>query len=141
MDPLVSVIIPVYNEEVYLSKAIESVLNQTYKNLECIVLNNFSTDGSNEIAKKYEKLDGRIKTYNNTKFLSQIQNHNEAVRKISDRSKYCKMVFADDFIFKECIERMVEIAESDPTIGLVSSYSVKRLGSCKYWSSNRKKCL
>jgi glycosyltransferase involved in cell wall biosynthesis len=125
MDPLVSIVMPVFNEEKYLSDSIESVLNQSYKNFECIILDNCSKDASYEIAKKYEKIDGRIRIYKNTSFLGQIQNHNEAVRKISNNSKYCKMVFGDDYIFKECLERMVEIAESDPTIGLVSSYALR----------------
>ena len=125
MNPFVSIVIPVYNEEKYLSKSIESVLNQTSCDFECIILNNCSTDASYDIAKKYEKLDNRIKVYSNSVFLSQAQNLNEVLRKISNSSKYCKIVLADDFIFKECIEKMVEIAESDETIGLVGSYALR----------------
>ncbi len=62
MNTLVTVIIAVYNGEKYLSECIESVLNQTYKNLEIILVNDGSTDGSAEIIKKYEEKDRRIIT-------------------------------------------------------------------------------
>jgi len=54
-DELVSVVIPVYNSEKFLSESIESVLNQTYKNLEIIAVDDGSTDSSPEILKKYSK--------------------------------------------------------------------------------------
>jgi len=58
--PLVSVIIPVYNVEDYLSECIESVLNQSYQNLEVIVINDGSTDNSGDIIDKYRDSDERI---------------------------------------------------------------------------------
>lgn len=56
----VSIIIPIYNTEDYLEKCLKSVLNQTYKNLEIILINDGSSDNSAEIAKKYEKIDRRV---------------------------------------------------------------------------------
>ena len=53
--PLVSVIVPIYNVENYLKKCIDSILCQTYSNLEIILVNDGSTDNSYEIAKKFEK--------------------------------------------------------------------------------------
>lgn len=58
--PLVSIIVPVYNAERYLSEAIESVLNQTYTNFELILINDRSTDNSQEICGKYAEKDNRI---------------------------------------------------------------------------------
>jgi len=124
-SPFVSIVIPVYNEEKYLSKCIESVLSQTYTNWECIIVNNCSTDSSFEIAKNYEKRDSRIRVLNNINFLNQLQNMNGALKNISHASKYCKMVLGDDFLFPECIEKMVEVAESDPSVGIVSSYRLE----------------
>ena len=60
-QPLVSVVIPLYNQERYFDACIRSVCNQTYKNLEIIVINDGSTDGSHEIACKWAALDHRIK--------------------------------------------------------------------------------
>ena len=127
-QPLVSVITPVYNSEKYLIDCIESVLSQTYDNWEYVIVNNCSTDNSPEIAKSYAEKDRRIRILHNTKFLEMIKNWNHAVNQISPQSKYCKIVHADDWLFPDCIERMVNIAELQPSIGLVGSYVLK--GDC-----------
>ncbi|MGL6105767.1 glycosyltransferase family 2 protein [Romboutsia sp.] len=57
----ISVIVPVYNVEKYLERCLNSLLNQTYKNLEIILINDGSTDSSEEIRKKYSKQDEKIK--------------------------------------------------------------------------------
>lgn len=120
--PLVSVVTPVYNCEKYLAECIESVLAQTYTNWEYIIVNNCSTDRTLEIAQKYAEKDKRIKIHNNTRFLNIVQNHNHALTLILDESKYCKIVHADDWLFAECLEKMVEIAEKYPSVGIVGSY-------------------
>ena len=63
----VSIILPVYNGEKYLALAIESILQQTYSNFELIIIDDCSTDKSNQIAKSYMKIDSRIKVYKNKK--------------------------------------------------------------------------
>lgn len=68
--PLISIILPVYNGEQYLEEAIESCLNQDYKNLELIIVNDCSTDESLSIADKYKKKDARIKIFLNEENLS-----------------------------------------------------------------------
>ena len=60
----ISIITPVYNVEKYLEKNIESILEQTFKDYEFIIVNDGSTDTSGEIAEKYEKKDNRIKVIN-----------------------------------------------------------------------------
>ena len=62
-QPLISVIIPVYGVEKYISQCLESVINQTYKNLEIIVVNDGTKDRSAEIAKEYAAKDSRMKVY------------------------------------------------------------------------------
>src|SRR6185437_3911712 len=62
--PLVSVIIPCYNAEKYIGQAIESILNQTYKNFEIIIINDGSTDQSADIINNYILLDNSIQLYN-----------------------------------------------------------------------------
>ncbi len=61
MDPLISIILPIYNTASYLSKCIESLLNQTYRNLEIICIDDGSADGSEIILDKYAEIDSRIK--------------------------------------------------------------------------------
>ena len=122
-QPFVSVVTPVYNGEEFLAECIESILRQTYTNWEYIVVNNRSTDRSLEIASDYAKKDDRIRVHSNSEFVGVIENHNIAFRLVSAESKYCKVVSADDWIFPDCLLRMVECAEANPTVGLVGSYS------------------
>ena len=124
-QPLVTVITPIYNSAEYLAECIESVLRQTYQNWEYILVDNCSTDGSDRIAADYAARDQRLRLIRNTQFLSQVRNFNSALRHISPESRYCKMVQSDDWIFPECLERMVTIAESDPSVGIVGSYFIR----------------
>jgi glycosyltransferase involved in cell wall biosynthesis len=130
-QPLVSVVTPVYNMEKYLPECIESVLRQTYANIEYIIVNNCSTDRSLEIALKYAEKDPRIRVHSNDRFVEVMVNHNIAFSLISPAAKYCKVVSADDFIFPDCIIRMVEVAEANPSVGIVGSYQL--CGSCVRW--------
>ena len=123
-EPLVTVLTPVYNGEAFLKNCIESVLTQTYQNYEYIIINNCSTDRTLEIAQEYAKKDNRIRVQDNTAFVGVIENHNLAFELMSPLSKYCKVVSADDFIFPECIARMVQLAEENPSVGLVGSYQL-----------------
>jgi glycosyltransferase involved in cell wall biosynthesis len=121
-QPFVSVVTPVYNGESYLAECIESVLSQTHSRFEYIIANNCSTDGSLEIARSYAKKDGRVRIRENETHLGQVDNINQALRDISPESRYCKVVFADDWLYPECIERMVMMGEMHPSVGIVSSY-------------------
>lgn len=121
-EPFVSIVTPLFNTEKYLAECIESVLSQTYKNWEYIIVDNCSTDESSKIAESYAHKDNRIKVHHNEKFLNIIPNWNHAIYQISPQSKYCKVVHADDWLFPECIDRMVEVAEKNASIGIVGSY-------------------
>jgi glycosyltransferase involved in cell wall biosynthesis len=121
-QPLVSVVTPVYNAEPYLAECIESILAQTYENWEYVIVNNCSTDHSLEIAQHYAQQDARIRIHDNKDFLNQMQNWNHAMRQISPESRYCKVVHADDWLFPECVSRMVEVTEASPSVGIVGAY-------------------
>ena len=123
-QPLVSVLTPVYNGAQYLRECIESVLAQTYTNWEYTILNNCSTDGTQAIAEEYAKQDKRVRVHRNDSLLGIIVNHNRAFRLISPHSKYCKVVSADDWLFPECLTKMVSLAEANPSVGLVASYQL-----------------
>jgi glycosyltransferase involved in cell wall biosynthesis len=123
-SPLVSVLVPVYNCETYLRECLESVLRQTYRNWECIVVNNCSTDKTLAIAEEFAARDARVKVYTNTEFVRVIRNHNNAFERMSPESKYCKLVQADDWIYPECLEKMVALAEAHPRVGLVGAYGL-----------------
>ena len=106
--PLVSVVTPFYNTAPYLAQCIESVLAQTYPHFEYILMDNCSTDGSAEIAETYARRDSRIRLIRCSEFLSQLANYNRALTQISDESEYCKIVQADDWIFPNCLQLMVQ---------------------------------
>lgn len=124
-EPLVSVVTPFYNTERYLEACIESVLAQTYRNFEFILVDNCSTDESSAIAQSHAKKDPRIRFLTNSRFLTQVQNYNAALEQISPESHYTKIVQADDLIYPNCLEEMVRVAETDSRVGLVSSFTLK----------------
>jgi glycosyltransferase involved in cell wall biosynthesis len=125
---LVSIVTPVYNNADNFAECIESIQAQTYQNWKLIIVNNCSTDGSAEIAQQYAAKDSRIRVHNNERFLRAIPNHNFALRQIAPESKYCKIVFADDWIFPNCLEQMVAVAEEHPSVGIVGAYGLEECG-------------
>jgi glycosyltransferase involved in cell wall biosynthesis len=125
-QPLISVVTPFYNTRDYLAECIESVLRQTYTNWEYVLVDNCSTDGSSEIAKQYAALyPDKIRLIHTESFLSQVQNYNFALSQISPEGKYCKVVQADDWIFADCLQNMVELAEAHPKVGIVAAYELE----------------
>jgi glycosyltransferase involved in cell wall biosynthesis len=120
--PVVSVVTPVYNGERYLTECIESVLRQTYPHWEYLLFDNVSTDSTPAIVDRHAAADGRIRVTHATEFVDATPNQNRAVRAIDPRSRYLKILHADDWLYPECLERMVGLADSNPTVGLVSSF-------------------
>ena len=119
MNKKVSIIVPVYNAEKYLVRSLNSILNQTYKNLEIIIIDDCSTDNSKKIIKEYALKDNRI-----IPFYSEINQGVSKSRNIglsTFSGDYVVFVDADDFMVKDCIEIMVNAAyEYDSDI--VDSY-------------------
>ncbi len=123
--PLVSIVVPTYNEAAFLAECLDSIVAQTYDNWNCTIVNNCSTDDSAEIARQYVARDSRIRLYENPQFLRAVPNYNVALRQISPDSTYCKIVFADDWIFPECLQRMVAVADESPSVGIVGAYGLQ----------------
>ncbi len=121
-ESLVSVVVPVYNGEKYLDNCLESILNQTYKNWECIINNNCSVDNTLNIANKYADLDNRFHVFTNSVFVRMTDNWNLGCSKINKSARYLKVLSADDLLFPESFEKMVDIMEKNPTVGICSSY-------------------
>lgn len=122
--PVVSVVTPFYNTAPYLRECIESVLAQSFRDFEFLLVNNKSTDGSDRIAAEYAARDPRIRLLHNADFVGQIENYNGAVARISPHSRYVKVVQADDWIFPDCLARMVAVADAHPSVALVGSYYI-----------------
>lgn len=102
-EDLVSIIIPVYNVLPYLENCLNSVLNQTYKNIEVILIDDGSTDGSGEICDKYASQDDRIIVFHQkNKGQSVARNVGLELAK----GKYVSFVDSDDYINKKMIEKL-----------------------------------
>lgn len=116
--PLVSVIIPCFNYAHFLPEALESILNQTYKNWECIVVNDGSTDDTRKVTQSYTKKDERFKYfYQSNKGVSVARNR--GIKKC--RGKYIQLLDADDFIAPEKIKNQLKCFNANPSIDIVYS--------------------
>ena len=118
MQPKVSVIIPVYNVEKYLSKAIESVISQTLKDIEIILIDDGSTDKSYSIIQSYATKDNRIRVLKQ-KNSGQSSARNKGIE--LSRGKYLYFIDSDDFIDNDYIEHLVNTAEKENADVVVNS--------------------
>ncbi len=105
---LISVIIPVYNGEKYIARCLESVIGQTYQKLEIIVINDGSTDETEDIIERFAKTDDRIYS-----FVQSNQGQSVAREKgvRLSRGEYISFVDADDYVAPCFIERLLEIGD------------------------------
>lgn len=110
MSKLVSIILPVYNGQKYIRESIESIINQTYKNWELLILDDCSLDDTPNIVNEYVLKDERIKYYKNEKNLKLPRNLNKGFS--LSKGEYLTWT-SDDNIYKpEAIEKMVNILET-----------------------------
>jgi glycosyltransferase involved in cell wall biosynthesis len=123
-DPHVSVVTPVYNGADYLEECVESILAQTYSSWDYSIVDNASTDDTPEIASRYAARDSRIRHVRFDEFVDVTANYNRALDAAAAESAFCKVVGADDWLFPECLERMVAAASVSETIGMVSAYQL-----------------
>jgi len=115
--PSVSVCIPVYRGEQFLAETIRSVLDQTYRDFELVILDNASPDDSGRIARSFG--DHRIRIETNASTLPQPENWREAVRLC--RAPLIKLVCADDLLHPRCLEYQVGPMEADPGLAVVAA--------------------
>lgn len=105
-QPLVSVLMTVYNREHFICEAVESVLASTYTNFELIITDDGSTDQSVSVAREYEAQDNRIHVYQNEKNLGDYPNRNKAAGLA--KGEYIMFVDSDDKINTDGIERCIK---------------------------------
>src|SRR6516225_5012596 len=116
--PKVSICLPVYNGEDYLSQAIESALGQTYSDFELLIADDASIDSSLEIVRKYAKQDARIVYWQNDTNKGLFGNYNETLNRAS--GEYIKPFAQDDFFEANILERMLASFGADPEVVLVA---------------------
>jgi len=116
--PTVSVVMSVFNGERFVAEAIESILNQTFRDFEFIIVNDGSTDGSADILARYQEADVRIILHHHTN-QGQVPSLNIACGLA--RGRYLARIDADDIALPERFERQVAYLEQNPPVALVGS--------------------
>lgn len=119
-NPLVSVIMPVFNGERFLSEAILSILNQSYSNLELIIINDGSVDKSEDIIFKYKKKDKRIKYFKNKRNLGISRSLNKAIGLAT--GKYIARMDCDDVSLPERINKEVIVMERNKNVAICGTW-------------------
>src|SRR5699024_2208596 len=131
LDIAVTIIMPVYNVELYLKRSIESIINQSFFNWELIIVNDGSTDNSPKIIDMYKKMDNRINI---------IQQKNQgagvARQKALEKAqgKYICFVDPDDYLEETALSSNYKIAEKHATDIIVNGYAeINETGSKNYY--------
>ena len=120
--PKISVIMPTYNSESFLRESIDSILNQTFKDFELIVIDDCSTDSSLKIIKEYKRKDNRIFFLKNDKNLGHNKTRNKGL-KIA-KGKYIAILDSDDISLEKRLEIQYAYLEKNPHIFLVGSSAI-----------------
>lgn len=116
-QPLVSVCIPAYNNAGYIKDTIESILGQTYQNIELIIVDDNSKDDTLKIVQSIE--DKRVKVYHNDENLGMVGNWNKCLSLAT--GDYIKLICADDMVDQNAIEIEAKAMMENPTANLVES--------------------
>ena len=120
MDPLISVIVPIYNVEAYLDKCISSIMTQTYTNLEILLVDDGSTDRSSEMCDAYACIDSRIKV------IHKVNGGQSSARNVALEvccGKYISFVDGDDWIEADMYSVLVEQLEKlDADLAICGRY-------------------
>lgn len=140
--PLVSVVMPIHNAERFLAEAIESVLGQTYRELELVMVDDGSTDGSYEIAQRYAKRDARVKLVRNDRNLGIVKTRNRLFDEANPLSVHFAVLDSDDVCLPDRILRQVEFLEAHPDHAIVGGNTLiideqgREIGSRVYPSTH-----
>jgi len=118
VGPLVSIILPVFNGELYLRDAIQSILDQSYKNFELLIFNDGSTDSSQQMASSFS--DERIRIYSENQNRGYVTHLNNGIAVA--RGKYIARMDADDISGRERLKTQVDFLESFPEVGICGTF-------------------
>ncbi len=119
-NPFISVVMPAYNAAHYVSDAIGSVLNQSYKNFEFIIVDDASTDNTMAIIQDFRKKDVRIVIIRNKKNVGVTKSLNEAIKRA--RGVYIIRMDADDWAYSDRFKFQIQLMERHPDVVVSGSY-------------------
>ena len=126
MGPLVTVLIPAYNAEKTLEAALDSVLSQTYHNLEVLLINDGSTDETGEIGLQYSRMDSRIIYIEGEENKKLVKVLNQGL--LLAKGKYIARMDADDLCRPDRIRKQVDYMEAHPDVAICGTW-MKTFGS------------
>lgn len=113
MNPLISIIIPSYNRDSMISETLDSVLEQTYTNWECIIIDDRSTDGTNAILKGYSNRDSRFIVITKPIEFNQGASISKNLGLQIARGEYIQFLDSDDILAENKLEKQIEILKSE----------------------------
>lgn len=119
--PLVSILIPVYNREHLVVESIESAINQTYANIEIVIVDNCSTDNTWSILQNYQAKDNRIKIFQNVVNVGPVLNWKRCIDEA--KGEYGKILFSDDLISENFIEETMNDFDKNTSL-VISSIKI-----------------
>lgn len=111
VNPLVSVLIPVYQRETFISQTIECVLKQTYGNIEIVIVDNASSDHTYDICRVYADKSSSIRLYKNDKNIGPVNNWRRCLELA--KGKYAKILWSDDLMSHDYIEKTLQYLNDD----------------------------
>ncbi|MBJ2126446.1 glycosyltransferase [Flavobacterium sp. IB48] len=121
--PLVTVVLPCYNAELYVEEAVRSIINQTYSNLEILLLDDCSTDGTSSILSMLAEEDKRVRIIRNEENLKLIKTLNKGIDEA--KGSFIARMDADDISLPERIEKQIDYMISHPEVDLCgTNYSI-----------------
>ncbi len=121
-SPAISVIMTAYNTETFIREAIESILNQTFKDFEFIIVDDGSTDNTRFIIEEYTQKDGRIKVIYNKVNLGIVHSLNTAIK--TAKGKYIARMDSDDISKLDRLEKQFAFMETDQKVGVCGTNSI-----------------
>ncbi|MBN2068148.1 MAG: glycosyltransferase family 2 protein [Opitutales bacterium] len=118
-EKLVSILIPVFNRENLVGKAIESAINQTYGNIEIIVVDNCSSDGTWRVLQEFASKDSRVRIFRNDENVGPVRNWHRCLS--LSTGSYVKFLFSDDWIDSGYLDELMPFFDSYKNLGFAFS--------------------
>lgn len=137
----VSIIVPSYNRADIISETLDSLQNQTFKDWECIIIDDGSTDDTEIVIKKYTESDRRFSFYKRPSTMLKGANSCRNLGLSKSKGSYIKFLDSDDLLTEDCLEKQSNILNSNPEIKVCMSYGryfdniTKNLK--EFWSRNK----
>ena len=119
--PLVSIMVPVYNRRTLLADCLESALAQTWRDLEVVVVDNASTDGTWDVCREFARQDSRVRIFRNDQNVGPVRNWQRCFKEAQGR--YGKLLFSDDVLSSHYLEKALPLIR-DPHVAFVFSMAM-----------------